>query len=179
MDKKISLEQLLRNWITVYISNFIGSVIIAYLISCSGLLDSGGQLLGATVIKTAITKASLPFSQALVRGILCNIMVVLAVWMATAAKDIAGKICAIWFPIMLFVMSGFEHSVANMYFIPAGIFAASNAAYLEVGKIDPSSIGVLNAGGLFSNLIPVTIGNILGGAIVIGIAYWYVYRRNS
>lgn len=179
MDKKISLEQLLRNWITVYISNFIGSVIIAYLISCSGLLDSGGQLLGATVIKTAITKASLPFSQALIRGILCNIMVVLAVWMATAAKDIAGKICAIWFPIMLFVMSGFEHSVANMYFIPAGIFAASNAAYLEVGKIDPSSIGVLNAGGLFSNLIPVTIGNILGGAIVIGIAYWYVYRRNS
>ncbi len=176
MDKKISFSELLRNWIVVYIANFIGSVLFAFLISRSGLFDSGGGLLGATAIKTAIAKVSLPFSQALIRGLLCNIMVVLAVWMATAAKDIASKISAIWFPIMLFVMSGFEHSIANMYFIPAGIFAKSNADYLKAGQIEAASLGKLNLSGLLANLVPVTVGNILGGAIIIGLSYWYVYR---
>ncbi|NLU11054.1 MAG: formate/nitrite transporter family protein [Tepidanaerobacter acetatoxydans] len=179
MDKKISFSELLRNWIVVYIANFIGSVLFAFLISRSGLFDSAGGLLGATAIKTAIAKVSLPFSQALIRGLLCNIMVVLAVWMATAAKDIVSKISAIWFPIMLFVMSGFEHSIANMYFIPAGIFAKSNADYLKAGQIEAASLSKLNLSGLFANLVPVTVGNILGGAIIIGLSYWYVYRYTS
>ncbi len=176
MDKKISFNELLRNWIIVYTANFIGSVLFAYLVSRSGLFDSSNGYLGITIIRTAIGKVSLPFRQALIRGILCNIMVVLAVWMATAAKDVVSKIFAIWFPIMLFVMSGFEHSIANMYFIPAGIFAKSNTAYLNGGQFEAASLSRLNIGGLFSNLIPVTLGNIIGGAIVIGLAYWYVYR---
>lgn len=179
MDKKISFRHLFRNWTIVYISNFIGAILFAFLISYSGLLDTNGGLLGAAVINTAISKASIPFSQALIRGILCNMMVVLAVWMAAAAKDIAGKIFACWFPIMLFVMSGFEHCIANMYFIPVGIFAKSNTGYLSVGQIQSASLEILNVGGLFGNLIPVTIGNLFGGAVVIGLAYWYVYRHTK
>lgn len=176
MDKKIALSQLLRNWIIVYVGNFIGSIFLAFMVSKSGLFSANGGLLGATVIKAAIGKVSLPFEQAIVRGVLCNILVVLAVWMAIAAKDISSKILAIWFPIMTFVMSGFEHSIANMYFIPAGIFAKSNTAYLEAGQITAQSLSKLNTGGLFANLIPVTLGNIIGGAIIIGLSYWYVYR---
>jgi formate/nitrite transporter len=176
MDGKITLSQLLRNWVIVYLGNFVGSIFLAFMVSQSGLFSVSGGLLGATVIKAAIGKASLPFGQAIVRGILCNIIVVLAVWMAIAAKDIASKILAIWFPIMLFVMSGFEHSIANMYFIPAGIFAKSNSAYVEAGNITAESLSKLNVGGLLSNLIPVTIGNIIGGAIIIGLGYWYIYR---
>lgn len=176
MDKKITLGQLLRNWIIVYVGNFVGSIFLAFMINQSGLFNTTGGLLGATAIKAAIGKVSLPFVQALIRGILCNIIVVLAVWMAIAAKDIASKILAIWFPIMLFVMSGFEHSIANMYFIPAGIFASSNTYYLKAGKITTESLNTLNVRGLLANLIPVTIGNIIGGAMIIGLSYWYVYR---
>lgn len=176
MDKKIGFHELMRNWTIVYISNFVGAVLLAFLVSCSGLLDSSGGRLGATVIRAAVNKVSLPFSQAFVRGILCNILVVLAVWMATAAKDIIGKIFACWFPIMLFVMSGFEHCVANMYFISIGMFAKSNAAYLTAGQIEASALTGLNIEGFINNLVPVTLGNIVGGALVIGLAYWYVYR---
>jgi formate/nitrite transporter len=176
MEKKITFSQLLRNWIIVYAGNFVGSIFFAFMVNQSGLLSTSGGLLGATVIKAAMGKASLPFAQAIVRGILCNIIVVLAVWMAIAAKDIASKILAIWFPIMLFVMSGYEHSIANMYFIPAGIFAKTNATYLEAGNITAESLSKLNMSGLFANLIPVTLGNIIGGAIIIGLSYWYVYR---
>lgn len=140
MEKKISFAELIRNWIIVYFSNFVGSVLFAFLIHGSGLLDTSGGLLGATVIKAAINKVSLTFNQGLIRGILCNIMVVLAVWMATAAKDIVGKIFACWFPIMLFVMSGFEHCIANMYFIPAGIFAKSNPSYVAAGQIQAEAL---------------------------------------
>jgi formate/nitrite transporter len=176
MDKKITFSGLLRNWVIVYLGNFVGSLFLAFMVNQSGLLSTSGGLLGATVINVAISKASLPFVQALVRGVLCNIVVVLAVWMAIAAKDIVSKVFAIWFPIMLFVMSGFEHSIANMYFIPAGIFAKSNTAYLEAGGLSVETLSNLNIGGLFSNLIPVTLGNIIGGAMIIGLAYWYVYR---
>jgi formate/nitrite transporter len=176
MDKKITLQQLLRNWVWVYLANFVGSIIFAFLVSQTGLFGSTGGALGATVINTALAKVSIPFGQALVRGILCNILVVLAVWMATAAKDVISKIFACWFPVMLFVMSGFEHSIANMYFIPAGIFAKANAACVEAGNFTAEALAKLNFGGLISNLVPVTIGNIIGGAIVIGLSYWYVYR---
>ena len=176
MEKKISFAELIRNWIIVYFSNFVGSVLFAFLIHGSGLLDTSGGLLGATVIKAAINKVSLTFNQGLIRGILCNIMVVLAVWMATAAKDIVGKIFACWFPIMLFVMSGFEHCIANMYFIPAGIFAKSNPSYVAAGPIQAEALARLNIGGLFGDLASVTLGNLIGGALVIGLSYWYVYR---
>jgi len=177
MEKKIDFYGLIRNWIIVYFSNFMGAVLFALLINFSGLLDTSGGLLGATVIKAASSKVSIPFGQALVRGILCNIIVVVAVWMATAAKDIAGKILACWFPIMLFVVSGYEHSIANMYFIPAGIFAKANSAYIAAGQIQAEALNKLNVSGLFGNLIPVTLGNVIGGALVMGLSYWYVYKR--
>lgn len=176
MDRKIRVEELLRNWTIVYIANFIGAASLALLIHLSGLLDTSGGRLGAAVINTALAKVSLPFGQAFVRGILCNILVVLGVWMATAAKDVIGKIFSCWFPVMLFVTSGFEHSVANMYFITLGMFAKSNAAYLSAGQIEASALGALSVEGLLNNLIPVTLGNIVGGAVMVGLAYWYVYR---
>jgi formate/nitrite transporter len=176
LDNKITFGEMLRNWVIVYLANLVGSIILAFLVNASGLLSLSGGGLGATVIKAAVAKASLPFSQALVRGIMCNILVVLAVWMAIGSKDVISKIFACWFPVMLFVMSGFEHSIANMYFIPAGIFASSNPAYLEAGNISADAIANLNMGGFFANIIPVTLGNIIGGAIVVGISYWYVFR---
>jgi len=179
MDKKISFGELIRNWLIVYFANFAGAVIFAILINLSGLLDTSGGMLGATAIKTAINKVSLSFSQGVVRGILCNIMVVSAVWMAAAAKDIVGKVFACWFPIMLFVMSGYEHCIANMYFIPVGIFAKSSSAYITAGQIQAEALDKLNVGGLISNLVSVTLGNIIGGALIMGLAYWYVFRYSQ
>jgi len=176
MDKKITLQQLLRNWVWVYLANFVGSLIVAFLVSQTGLFNSTGGALGAAVINTALSKVSLSFGQAFVRGILCNILVVVAVWMATASKDIVSKIFSCWFPIMMFVLSGYEHSIANMYFIPAGILAKANPVCVEAGNFAAEALAKLNVAGFLSNLIPVTLGNIVGGAVIVGISYWYVYR---
>ena len=119
LDKKITFKEMFSNWIIVYIGNFIGSVFLAFLISKTGLANEN---ISELAVSTAIGKANLSISQALIRGFLCNILVVLAVWMATGAKDIGSKILAIWFPIMLFVLMGYEHSVANMFYIPLGNF---------------------------------------------------------
>lgn len=159
MDKKITAAQMLKNWGLVYLGNFIGSVLIAFLFAKSGLLaDAAGE----RAIAIATAKCSLPFIPALVRGILCNILVVLACWMQAGAKDLVGKIFAIWFPIMMFVFAGFEHSIANMTYVPMGMFLG---AELGIGAF------VLN------NLLPVTIGNIIGGACVVPFAYYYAYKK--
>jgi formate/nitrite transporter len=140
------------------------------------LTTSGGGL-GATAIKVASAKVSMTFAQAIIRGILCNILVVLAVWMAIGAQDFISKIWACWFPIMLFVLSGFEHSIANMYFIPVGILAKANAQFAEVSGLAAEKLAAVNWGTfLTNNLIPVTIGNIIGGAVVVSWVYWYVYK---
>lgn len=174
-NRVISFSQMLKNWTVVYFANFIGAFFIAYLISESGLFNMTDGLLGAAAIKTAAAKSSLGFKEALIRGIFCNILVVLAVWMAAAAKDIVGKVIACWFPVMTFVMSGFEHSIANMYFIPAGIFTAANPLSLEAAQLSAEQLATLHMGGFIANLIPVTLGNIIGGSIVIGLIYWFVY----
>lgn len=176
-NKAISLAQMLRNWVVVYFANFVGAIFVAYLISESGLFNMTDGLLGAAAIKTAAAKSSLGFKEALIRGIFCNILVVLAVWMAASAKDIVGKVFAVWFPVMTFVMSGFEHSIANMYFIPAGIFAAANPLCVEAAQLSASQLATLNINGFLANIIPVTLGNIIGGSIVIGLIYWFVYSR--
>ncbi len=174
-DRKFGLAGLLRNWGIVYVGNFVGSVFMALLISYTGLLDSGGGLLGAVVIRTAVTKCGLDFGKAFVLGILCNWMVCLAVWMATGAQVAIGKIFAVWFCIGLFIISGFEHSVANMYFIPAGLLAAGNEAYAALAGVD---LGGLTFGAfLIRNLLPVTLGNIVGGGLFVGVMYWLVYRE--
>jgi formate/nitrite transporter len=180
-EKRVSRAALLQNWFFVYTGNFVGAAIVVLLIFCSGQPDFSEGLLGGFTIKTAAYKAGLPFGRALVMGILCNWLVCLAVWMAAAAKDVAGKLLAIFFPIWLFVASGFEHCVANMYYIPAGILAKSNPVRVEQAVAlgaTRAGIDALDWASLFTgNLIPVTLGNIIGGAVFVGMAYRLAYLR--
>ena len=183
LSGKAKVSAMLKNWLFVYIGNFIGSVLIALLIAKSGQLGAGTDLLGATTIKIASYKVSLGFGEALILGILCNWLVCIAVWMATGAKTITGKILAIFFPIWLFIASGFEHSVANMYYIPAGIIAKANPAYAQAALnagLTASKLDALNWGTFITkNLIPVTIGNIIGGALLVGMVYWFIYLKKG
>ena len=160
MNKKITLSQLFRNWSLVYVANFIGSIVLAVAIFYSGTFTGDAA---TKAIAIAESKAALTVSQALIRGILCNVLVVLAVWMATAAQDIVSKIFACWFPIMLFVLCGFEHSVANMFFMPMGMMLGAN----------------VSIGQLVLNLVVVTIGNIIGGAILVPCMYNKIFISKS
>lgn len=174
-DGKIKIGAMLRNWAIVYTGNFIGAIIVVLLVTYSGQLDSGEGLMGAITVKTAIVKVNLDFGKAVVLGILCNWLVCLAVWMATGAAETASKIFAIFFIILPFVVGGFEHSVANMYFIPAGMIAATNDAYVQMLDLDVSG---LTAGAFFiKNLLPVTIGNIIGGSVFVGMMYRLIHRK--
>ncbi len=179
VQKKITLPGMLKNWITVYAGNFAGAILIAWLIFLSGQLDFSSGLLGGFTIKTAAYKVSLGFTKAFVMGILCNWLVSLAVWMAYGAKDMTGRLLAIFFPIWLFITSGFEHCVANMYYIPAGILAKANPQWVEQAislGATAEKLDHLTWGSFFSrNLLPVTLGNIVGGAVFTGMAYWFVY----
>ena len=182
-EGRISPWQLLRSWIVVYAGNFAGALLTAGLVCLSGQWGMSGGLLGASVIKTAVGKTALSFQNAFFLGVLCNWLVCLAVWMSFAARDIAGKVLVIFFPIWLFVTSGFEHSVANMYYIPAGILAAADPALAEraasVG-LSPEALANLNWGAMLqANLLPVTLGNVVGGGVLVALAYWFVYRRDK
>ena len=182
-ERKITLAQLLRSWVVVYAGNLVGGVLIALLISWSGQLNYTGGLLGGMTIKAAAGKVALPFFPAVVLGILCNWLVCLAVWTSFGAKDGISKAVCVFFPIWTFVASGFEHSVANMYYIAAGIFAKCNPSYaakaIEIG-VSQSAIDALDWPGMFvRNLVPVTLGNIIGGAGFVGFVYWFVYSRKK
>ena len=183
LDKKVSLKAMMKNWFFVYLGNLIGSLFIAYMMNQSGLFASGANGLGAMTIKMATYKVGLTFSQAFYLGIMCNWLVCMAVWMAYGAKDMSGKILAIFFPIWLFITSGFEHSIANMYYIPAGILAKSNVAWANAALalgVTPEKLNHLNWGNFFiKNLLPVTLGNIVGGAFFVAAAYWFVYSKKS
>ncbi len=177
-EKQVPPGRMLRNWAIVYAGNLIGSLFIAYLMANSGLFSSGGDMLGAATLRIAVYKVNLSFIQGFYLGILCNWLVCLAVWMAYGADTMAGKILAIFFPIWLFITSGFEHSVANMYYIPAGIMAKAVPAFCELSGLSARALDSLNWESFFlDNLIPVTLGNIVGGGIFVGMAYWYVYKR--
>ena len=175
LDRKIRISGMLRNWVLVYLGNFLGALLVVALMKSTGLWETGSGLLGASVIKTAQAKVQLSFGQAFVRGILCNWLVCLAVWMSTGARETVSKIFAIWFCIGLFVISGFEHSVANMYFIPAGIAAAADSGLAQLAGCDVSVLTVGNF--LVKNLLPVTLGNILGGGLFVGMVYWFTGRK--
>jgi formate transporter len=183
MDRKITINKMLRNWIIVYIGNFIGSLLIAYMMSNSGLFASGGGMLGAVTLKIAVYKVNLSFIQAFYLGIMCNWLVCLAVWISSGAETMAGKIFSIFFPIWLFITSGFEHSVANMYYIPAGIMVKANADYVQLAQMIGMSQDALYSltwgGFVINNLIPVTLGNIVGGGIFVAMAYWYAYKKHK
>ncbi|WP_319521804.1 formate/nitrite family transporter [uncultured Desulfosarcina sp.] len=169
-------QKVLAKWGLVYFANFIGSILLALLFYFSGLWKTGDSALGLVAVKTAYAKVHLTWGEAFIRAIGCNWLVCLAVWMALAARQTISKIFAIFFPIMGFVAIGFEHCVANMYFIPTGIFLSRWAGLAPAG-IDVSTI----TWGAFvvNNLIPVTIGNIIGGAVFVGLGYWGAYLRPS
>jgi formate/nitrite transporter len=183
LDRKVSPWAMLRNWFFVYLGNFIGSIFIAYMMNQSGLFSSGASMLGGVTIKIAAYKVGLTFTQAFFLGIMCNWLVCLAVWMAYGAKDMAGKILAIFFPIWLFITSGFEHSIANMYYIPAGIMAKNNKAFADAAAmlgVTPGKLAHLNWETFFvNNLVPVTLGNIVGGGIFVASVYWFAFIKNS
>jgi formate/nitrite transporter len=178
LDRKVKIRQMLSNWLVVYIGNFIGSVFIAYMMKESGLFNSGNAALGGQTIKIASYKTTLPFHSAFFLGIMCNWLVCLAVWVSFAARDVMGKLFACFFIIGLFITSGFEHSVANMYYIPAGIFAKSNPLWLEASRLSAEQAANLNwASFAVKNLVPVTLGNIVGGALMVGGLYWAALKK--
>jgi formate/nitrite transporter len=172
---QIGFGTMLERWALVYVANFAGSVLVALLWVFSGLWKLGDGALGAYALKTAYTKVNLTFLQALLRGVGCNWLVCLAVWMALASRQIIGKIFAIFFPIMGFVALGFEHSVANMYFIPTGLFLKAWFGVAAPSGADPASLSWVSF--LWKNLLPVTIGNIIGGAVFVGMSYWSAFLR--
>lgn len=182
MDKKISTISMLRNMIVVYISNLVGALIIDVLVFFSGQFDYTGGGLGAYTIKVAISKANIAPGAAIASGILCNILVCLAILMATAAKDVAGKILGIFFPICTFVICGFEHCIANMFYIPAGMLAATNYDYVakaeELYGITAQQCSDLLSVGSCTSFIFVTIGNILGGLIFVGVILYAIHKTN-
>jgi formate/nitrite transporter len=173
LDRKAKIRQLLSNWLVVYIGNFIGSIFIAYMMNKSGLFNSGSGMLGGQTIKIAVYKTGLSFTAAFFLGLMCNWLVCLAVWVSYASKDIVGKMFACFFIIGLFITSGFEHSIANMYYIPAGILAKGNSAWVEAAHISAEQLKTLNWQAFITkNLIPVTLGNIVGGSGMVGVLYW-------
>jgi formate/nitrite transporter len=177
---KVRLTAMLRAWGIIYAGNFIGSVATALLVFLSGHYGFGGGAVGATALATAEAKAALPFTEALLLGILCNVLVCLAIWLSFSARTTAGRILAIVPPITAFVAAGFEHSVANMYFLPAGLFIkawASDSFWSAIGRL-PADYPALTWAGFAYNLVPVTIGNLIGGAVLVGIVYWFIYLRH-
>lgn len=181
LDKRYRALAMIKNLVIVFLSNMAGAVLISLLIVNSGQLGFSDNMLGAYVIKTAVTKANLPFQTAFISGILCNILVCAAVFMAAGAKDAAGKVWSIFFPIFVFVICGFEHCVANMYYISAGIFAAGNmdfaAKATELYGYSAEQLATLNWGSmLLNNLLPVTLGNIAGGMLFVGLPLYFLNR---
>ena len=162
VDKKITLAQLLRNWGLVYVANFAGALGSAVLMYWSGALGLGNGEIAETAARIAASKVELDFAAAFFRGILCNTLVCLAIWLCFAARTVSGKILAIIFPISAFVALGFEHSVANMYLIPVGMLAGAES---------------VTVAGFVGNLVPVTLGNIVGGSGFVALVYWIVYLR--
>ncbi len=179
-SRRISTFQILRNWTIVYFGNFVGSIATAVLVFVSKqyLLGNGG--VGLTALNIANTKTSLDFFQAVALGILCNALVCLAVWLCFSARTTTDKILSIIFPISAFVAAGFEHSVANMYFIPFGLFiklGAPASFWQAIGKTAADYANLTWGNFIFANLLPVTIGNIIGGSIMVGLVYWFIYIR--
>ncbi len=175
---KVTGRALLRNWIIVYAGNFVGSFGTALLVFWSKQYTFGGGSVGETALKLAAGKASLDFFQAVVLGILCNALVCLAVWLTFSARSTIDKIAAIIFPITAFVAAGFEHSIANMYFIPYGLLIKDfDPAFAAKTGLDLTNLTWGNF--LVNNLLPVTFGNIIGGAILVAAIYWSVFLRNK
>ncbi len=177
-SRKVRTMALLRNWVVVYLGNFVGAVGTAGLVVLSRQYTFGGGSVGAAALSIANSKVGFGFVQALALGVLCNALVCLAVWLSFSARSTVDRIVAIVFPIAAFVAAGFEHSIANMYFLPVALFIkAFDPAFVAASGLDVS--GLTWPAFLTTNLIPVTLGNIVGGSLLVAVTYWFVFLRGA
>jgi formate transporter len=170
--RRITTRELLRNWTVVALGNFVGATGLAVLVVLSGHASLNGGAVGETYMQIATAKVELPFWTAFFRGVLCNVLVCMAVWMAIAGRSVTDKVLAVVFPISAFVAAGFEHSVANMYFFPVAMLLQWTGAVADTWP--PVSIG-----GFVGNLVPVILGNLAGGSLLVGAVYWVIYLRGA
>ena len=177
--RRVTSGPMLAIWGLVYLGNFAGAIATAVLVYLSGQYELGGGAVGEQALNIAVAKTDLAFGRAIVLGALCNALVCLAVWLAYSARSTADRILAIVPPIAAFVAVGFEHSVANMYFIPAGLLLKGNEEFVAGLAAAPDLSGLTWGAFLLDNLLPVTIGNILGGSVMVGAVYWFVYLRGD
>lgn len=177
LQKKVPLRRMLKSWLFVYLGNMLGGFLVAAGNVYSGQLENGGGQLAAYTIKTAAVKCEIGFGQAVVMGIFCNILVCAGVLMNAAGKDMAGRMIGTYIPVALFVICGFEHSVANMYYIPAGLLANMVPAYAQQAAAMGAQTGMLTWGNYFAgNLLPVTLGNLIGGVSLASLM-WVTHRK--
>jgi formate transporter len=175
-SRKIRVRQMLRSWTFVFLGNLVGALAVVMMVHLSGHWANGSTAVGVKALAIANHKVNLTFVQAFTSGMLCNILVCLAIWLCYSSRSVTDKILSILFPITAFVAMGFEHSIANMYFIPAGLLLKCNPEV--VGLLNGADLSNLTLSGfLFKNLLPVTIGNMVGGAIFVGTIYWILYLR--
>lgn len=184
MSRKISVLEFVRMLVLVYLTNMAGAVLVAALVYFSGQLDMGSGALAAATIKTALSKVTKSTGELIASSIMCNVIVCAAVVLAAAAKDVAGKILGIFFAILAFVISGYEHCIANMYYIPAGLMAKANDEYREAAvviyNLSGAELDALNLKAFFlDNLLAVTIGNIIGGVVLVAIPMFYLYGKKN
>lgn len=175
--RKITLMEMLRAWALVFIGNFVGALGTAILVLLSGQYLSGDGSVASVALSLAVSKVALPFNRALFLGILCNVLVCLAVWLSIGARSTSDKVIAVLFPVSAFVAAGFEHSVANMYVIPLGLLIKWGAPAALWTQVPADIAASLTLSGFIWNLVPVTIGNLIGGGALVGGVYWFVYLR--
>lgn len=178
---RLRLSTMLRAWVIIFAGNLVGAVGTAVLVYLGGLHDAAGGAVGKTALDIAAAKCALPFGRALALGILCNVLVCLAVWMTFSARTVAGKVAVIVPPIAAFVAAGFEHSIANLYFLPQGIMIrelAPDAFWTKIGTSAAAYPG-LTVEAALGNLAAVTLGNVIGGGVLVGLIYWFIYLRGE
>jgi len=179
MDGKATFGGMLRNWLFVYIGNFLGSMLVAVVCAQFGWLNAGKDALAVYSMKVAIAKMTMPFQNAFFMGVFCNVLVTLGVLMSLAAKDITGRFLGAWGPVMFFVVCGFNHSIADMTYCTLGLFAKSCSAYADAAGTAGLDLAKLTWGNYFTgNMIPVTLGNLLGGVFV-GFIVWFCFLRKG
>ncbi len=176
-NRRVTTLALLRNWAIVYAGNFVGAIATAALMLATKQYTFGGGSVGQTALGIAVAKTNLGFGQAIALGILCNGLVCIAVWLTYSARSTADRILAVILPIAAFVASGFEHSVANMYFIPYGLFVKAQTSFVAGLDPPPDLSGLTWRAFFVDNLLPVTLGNIIGGTVLVGALYWFIYLR--
>ena len=179
VSRHITLKHLLRNWGIVYVGNLIGALGVVLLIYFSEWWAQDNHSLGVAALGIADNKVNLSFEVVFVRGILANILVCLAVWMATAGRTIVDKAIGIVFPITAFVAMGFEHSIANMYFIPLGLLLSGEADVLQAAGVEAWQLSNLTLPWTVNNIFAATLGNIVGGSVFVGLTYWFIYLREE